>query len=83
MMRVMPRLQKLVSSVRSGRNHCGRVVGNSSLTGLWKCCPRSNQNPNPATPRGKRYGLLTPVIPLEEPLLQKELIGAGVRLERF
>jgi hypothetical protein len=29
-MRVMPRLQKLVSSVRSGRNHCGRVVGNPS-----------------------------------------------------
>jgi hypothetical protein len=27
--------------------------------------------------------LLTPVIPLEEPLLQKELIGAVVRLERF
>jgi hypothetical protein len=32
-MRVMPRLQKLVSSVRSGRNHCGRVVGNSELIG--------------------------------------------------
>jgi hypothetical protein len=30
-MRVMPRLQKLVSSVRSGRNHCGRVVGNPDL----------------------------------------------------
>ncbi len=26
---------------------------------------------------------LTPVIPLEVPLLQKKLIGAGVRLERF
>ncbi len=32
MMRVMPRLQKLVSSVRSGRNHCGRVVGYPETT---------------------------------------------------
>jgi len=33
-MRVMPRLQKLVSSVRSGRNHCGRMVGNPYLIAL-------------------------------------------------
>jgi hypothetical protein len=30
-MRVMPRLQKLVSSVRSGRNHCGRVVSKQEV----------------------------------------------------
>ena len=39
MMRVMPRLLKLVSSVLSGRNHSGRIVGNPSFTGLWKGCP--------------------------------------------
>jgi hypothetical protein len=38
-MRVMPRLLKLVSSVLSGRNHSGRIVGNPSFTGLWKGCP--------------------------------------------
>jgi len=43
-MRVMPRLQKLVSSVRSGRNHCGRVVGNPSLTRSWKGSPLSSRN---------------------------------------
>lgn len=36
MMRVMPRLQKLVSSVHSGRNHCGRVVGNAEVIARFR-----------------------------------------------
>jgi hypothetical protein len=44
-------------SIRAN-THSSRMVGNPDLTGLWKGCPSSAQNPKPARPGRERYRCL-------------------------